>query len=252
MRAVNRDDVITDLAEALRERPKVHAVWLEGSDALGTVDSHSDIDIVVDVEDGEEEAILAVARDRLREFGPLDYVSTITQPAEGLRRQVIHIADTPATLLIDIVVQSHSRDFTFLRGHPSEIPKVLFDRSNVIRFRDVDARELERHRIERTATLAAEFRPGARIPKYLERGQFLEALAVYRKFLLEPLVEILRLRYCPLVSEYGLVQVSRHLPADVVARLERLHAVTSTADIAQCLIAGEAWFRETVTEMAVK
>jgi hypothetical protein len=193
--------------------------------------------------------ILAVARDRLREFGSLDYISTVTRPADGLRHQIVHIADTPAAWLIDVVIQSHSRDFTFVRGHPSEIPKVLFDRSQVIRFRDVDAAELERRRNERVAALAAEFRPAARIPKYLARGQYLEALSAYRKYLLEPLVEILRLRYCPLVADHGLVHASRHLPADVVTRLERLHAVTSTADIAQCLIAGDEWFLETVREL---
>jgi hypothetical protein len=244
--AMTREGIIRHLAEILAGAPAVHAVWLEGADATGSTDEHSDIDIVTDVDDGQEASVLALVRNALAEFGSLDYVSAITTPTSGLRHQVLHIEGTPAPWLIDVVVQSHSRDFTFTRGHPSEVPRVLFDRSGVVQFRDTEAAALAAEIEDRTRQFAKEFRPTSRIAKYVRRGQFLEALGAYRKFLLEPLVELLRLRYCPLAHDYGLVHISKHLPTGVVERLERLHAVTSVTEIAEQTEVGEEWFWEIV------
>ena len=52
---INRSEIIESLHK-LRSYPFIYAVWLEGSDAIGANDEFSDIDVWLDVKDGQEDA----------------------------------------------------------------------------------------------------------------------------------------------------------------------------------------------------
>lgn len=60
MNTINREKIISDLAIGLKEVSFVYAFWLEGSDGTNTVDEYSDIDICIDVEDGEENNVFSI------------------------------------------------------------------------------------------------------------------------------------------------------------------------------------------------
>jgi hypothetical protein len=59
-----------------------------------------------------------------------------------LRHRTYHLEGAPETLILDVVVQSHSRRFEFIRQNDAEQPKVIFDKANAIKFRDVDEAQL--------------------------------------------------------------------------------------------------------------
>lgn len=142
-------------------------------------------------------------------------------------------------LFVDLCVQSHSRTLAFTEGQ--DAVKVLFDKKNAIRFRappKPDSAAL-------IQKLSAEFDIfQAWVEKALVREQFLEAFAAYQTYTLNPLVKVLRLRYAPLKTDYGLKHSYQDLPAGVTAKLEAFYKVASLAELRMLHAEATAWFNE--------
>ena len=69
------------------------------------------------------------------------------------------------------------------------------------------------------------------VEKEVARGHFLEALHSLHIYVLEPLVELLRLHYVPRKGDYHLKDIAHDLPEGMVKTLEDLYRVTSLEDI---------------------
>jgi len=198
---VTQEHVIDALHARFKDDPLVFALWLEGSDAFDRVDEYSDVDVVMDVEDGHEEATLSHVEDALRTLGDLDLVSPVGRPNQHLWHKVFHIKGSSEYLYIDVDIQRHSRDFSFIEGDPDERPRVIFDKAQVLRFKPAEANAKEL--AERLHRIKSFFAQRTRVTKYLRRGLFLEAWASYHRCVLQPLVELLRLRYRPAAPTTG-------------------------------------------------
>lgn len=172
-------------------------------------------------------------------LGELDHISEVTRPNAKLLHQVFHIWGTSEYLMLDVDIQSHSREFAFCYENRSEQPLVLFDKVQVIRFEHMDPKKLAAEVRDQLTSIAATFAQRSRAVKYTKRGLFLEALAYYQKYVLAPLVQLLRLQYAPLTSYNYLVHLSRDLPKDVVAELEELYSVRSANEIGQKIARAE-------------
>jgi hypothetical protein len=86
----------------------VYAFWLEGSDALGTADDYSDIDIWIDVADAFESPSYEIVETALSELSPIDYMYIEPPGHPKLRQRVYHLAGTSEYLMIDFNWQLHS------------------------------------------------------------------------------------------------------------------------------------------------
>lgn len=244
-----------DVLELLRKRfepdPRVLAFWIEGSVAGGTADAFADLDFVMDVVEGTEEALLADIQDTLSTLGELDLVSETERPNAFLWYRVFHIVGSSEHLFLDATVQRHGRAFTFWEG-ADDLPKVIFDKASVVRSGVLDTATQEAAKAQRLRALRSRYAQRARALKYIERGRFLEAWAYYQNFVLRPLVELLRLRYAPLRADHGLVHISEELPANVRVRLEPLYQVGSLPDMRGKLEDADALFEETLGDLGIK
>ncbi|CAN5815604.1 hypothetical protein BH24DEI2_BH24DEI2_14950 [soil metagenome] len=105
---------------------------------------------------------------------------------------------------------------------------ILFDKANVVRWED--APDLAQSLETRKQFLSAQLEVYRRwVEKALARGEFLEALAAYHNYILEPLVDLLRLSHAPHKRDHHLKHFYGDLPTEVVTRLEHLYAVNSLA-----------------------
>jgi len=228
----NRKQIIGALENGLKKCSFVFAFWLEGADAMGTVDKYSDIDIWLDVQDGREVNVIKKVRGILSRLAPLDFVHEINHPDPKICQIFFHLKGSSEFLIIDVCVQSHSRDMLFTRGHKDEAVKVVFDKAGVVRFCDLDQAEFKRKlklRIDELRKTFLFFQ--AWVMKGVRRNNFLEALSYYHSFVLAPLVELLRIYYEPTKREFGLKHVERDLPRSGLKSLEDLYKVNSTVDI---------------------
>ena len=123
------------ISNGARGDPLVYACWLEGADSDNTV----------------EETALREVEAALSKLDHLDYnYEKAMADHSKLRHRIYHLEGTPETLILDVVVQSYSKDFEFIRQNEAEQPRVIFDKAEAINFRDADETQLEQTLRERT------------------------------------------------------------------------------------------------------
>ena len=243
----SRNRIITTLRRHLEPNPQILAMWLEGADATGHVDDYSDLDICCSVEAGSLAQVADQAEQALASLGPLDFRQRL-QDKKDFQHLVFHLADTSAYLLIDFNIFV-ARGSEFVAGDAIEQPLVLFDKAQVVRY----VSQAERLNIlashQRLQALKDTVAQVSRLDKYVKRGDFLEAFGYYQRWLLEPLIEGLRMQYTPLHPDYFIVHISRHLPSHVLHRLEELFQVNSVADIERKHKEALTFFEETIAAL---
>jgi len=243
---IDRNDIINNLRAALEPLPYIHALWLEGADATDMVDVYSDIDFWIDFDDEYEEDSINAVEMALASVAEIDLKEVFSHPHPKIRQRIYHLAGTSDFLMLDICWQCHSRgdEIVFIEGSVVENAQVLFDKSNVIRWKTYDTKgDADTH----NAVLSScQYRYGqhSRVEKYVRRGLYLEAYAYYNKYVLNPLIDLLRLLHTPANTDYYLVHISHHIPAVEREKLEWFAQVTSLADIEARLTPAREWFTE--------
>ncbi|GAB6926247.1 hypothetical protein JCM10914A_02300 [Paenibacillus sp. JCM 10914] len=249
MHTPSRSRIVEHLVEGLKGKSQVEAVWLEGSDGTGHADELSDIDIVIHVQSGSEDEVLEYVEELLSELASLDMSYEESSSDPHRRYKVFHLRDTPATLLLDVNVQSGREMAEFLEENDSEVPMILFDKHNLVQTSKVDWDEWNKRLRTRLYDLENTINQRARVEKYITRNKLLEALGYYHKFILAPLIEILRIRYKPINHDYYIVSISKHLPASVIKQLEELHQVSTVEDIQSHVDVAYRWFHEVLSDI---
>ncbi|PIS04648.1 MAG: hypothetical protein COT81_05385 [Candidatus Buchananbacteria bacterium CG10_big_fil_rev_8_21_14_0_10_42_9] len=247
-----RKRIVNQLKKEFENNPNVFAFWLEGSDAIGKNDEYSDLDPWLDVADGKEEEIFNKVEIALKNIASLDISFEVEHPDKKIRQKYYHLKGTSKYLLIDLCIQSHSRKFKFIKGHKYEVPQVIFDKNNVIRFLTIENENLKMQNQQRLHYLENRFGQTARVKKYIKRGKFLEALIYYHEWALKPLVELLRIKYTPLISNYYLVKISDDLPKEALKKVEDLYRVSSISEIEKKLPNAQHLFEATMEEVKAK
>jgi predicted nucleotidyltransferase len=236
-----RQEILAFLQAKLEPHPQVHALWLEGADARDRVDEFSDLDLWFDVEDGQEEIVLKQIEQYLNELAPLDMVYKKPDFHPQIKQCFFHLTNTSEFLIIDVCIQSHSREFEF---GPSDPVKVIFDKSNIIRFQqNVEKIDV----LEQAKAIQSEvmlYRVW--VLKALKRGYWLEAISYYHERILEPLARVLRLHYTPEKAEYGFKHFDQDLPNDVIVELKMLIHIDSSERLESNLNKAVEWLNETV------
>lgn len=250
--AITKQQIIDALKMRLQENPLVYALWLEGSDSIDSSDEYSDIDIVADVKDGNERVIFEEIEKILSEISELDFNYEGPRPNKFSYYKIFHLKNSPEHLLIDVNIQSHSRNFVFTKENKYEQPLILFDKIGAIKFKTANAADIEKGIRNRLPYLEAAFHQRSKVKKYILRKKYLEAIVYYHKNVLHPLVELLRLKYTPLNSDYHLIHITDHLPTEVVEDIENLYKTFSVEEIAEKLPIAERLFSKTIQELKNK
>lgn len=244
---VEREQIIKAIEDGLTSNPSVFAFWLEGADASGLLDEYSDMDIWLDVEDGQENSIFQNVEEILKKLGELDFAYEQEQPHPQIRHKNFHIKGTPDSLLLDVCIQSHSREFEFTKGLRGEEVKIIFDKPGVIKFKEFDENQWKKMQEKRVHHLKHIFAQEARVTKMIKRGEFIDAFHFYYKFILQPLSELLRIRYAPQQQAF-LKYISKDLPKDIAGKLENLYKVNSLEEMITKIEAAKQLFRDTLSE----
>jgi len=228
---LDRDFIINSIKEYAISKDYVYAMWLEGADGLNKVDEYSDLDIWFDVEDSMRNSFIEELVSKLSELGRID--SRMNKVTSEIFQSNIHLENTSEFLTIDLAAQNDSRDryaTCFIKGSITEVPLIIFDRNDIISFKEPDLvdRDLLKKVYEEKKNRILQY---SRVTKYIKRNQFIECFMEYDKQIVKPIVTIARIIYTPEIYDYELCHISRHLPKDVVEKIEQLYKVSSFDDI---------------------
>jgi hypothetical protein len=255
MRNINREKIISLIKDRFINMYQVHAYWLEGADGLNAVDEYSDIDIWLDVEDGYEEYIFKIAEEELSKLGKLDFKFNVDHKHPKIQQNYYHIEGTSEYLIIDFCIQSHSRDkneVRFVKGDILEFPKVIFDKADVISILVKDE-EIDLSLIQNSIKeIESKYMQHSRVIKYVERNNYPEAFIYYLKYVADPLVELIRLKYTPKYSYLHLIHISNHIPKEDVRLLEGYYKINSLEDIRSSTIRAKETCAKLIKEIKEK
>jgi hypothetical protein len=248
MSGSSRDEILAIIVSGLKGEDYILAVWLEGADGTKSVDEYSDIDLVCYSKEGHVEDTVSRLDEILNGIGQLDIAyEQLGRPADN-RYKVYHLAETPESLLLDVTFQSERFPVSFVDEDKTVVPIALIDKANILQFHKADTeahRSQLRHQLVQAQGMYSQ---RSRAVKYTGRGLFLESLIYYQKYVLQPLVEVLRIIHTPFQADCFLVHATRDFPADVVSLLETLYGVTSVKEIAEGMEVANVLFGKAVIE----
>ncbi|MFK7601919.1 hypothetical protein ACI3L1_06870 [Deinococcus sp. SM5_A1] len=170
-------------------------------------------------------------------FGPLDVEDVYVHPHSQIQQRFYRSVGLPPFLFVDVCIQTHGREVVF---GPADAFLGLFDRDGVLKCGAAPTMQIE---AEAEALISRRWH-WILVEKEVRRGHPLEALASYHAEVLEPLTELLRLRYAPHKIGYGLKHIYADLPAEVTRELESLYALTHPDDLRGGMEQAGRWMDE--------
>jgi len=245
---INKDTIINKLNDTLKPLPYIFVLWLEGADANGTADEYSDIDIWVDFQDNYEEQAVKAVETALSEIAEIDYKYVIPyNPSVKILSRRYHLAGTSKYLVIDFQWQLHSRpkdEYVFVKDDKIEAAKVIFDKAHIIQYKPFESSLFTKQNQQRLEEAKYRMTQLVRVEKYVCRGQYLEAYDHYNCYILQSLIDVLRIIYTPAHAHYYLCHISCHIPESDKIKLEYFSRISSFDDITQKIPEAEKWFNE--------
>jgi hypothetical protein len=231
---ISRDAIVDALTQRLEFVEFIRAAWLGGSAAFDRLDEFSDIDVQFDVAAGMVQRGSRPLRRSCPRSAQLNTSGLFPCPHDTAMRSVFYrLEGTNEFAFIDIVVMNHDKEPRFNEVERQGHPIVLFDKDGVVTTTAVDD---EKHAREIGGRLAA-IRDGqplgnSLVAKEIARGNPLDAFALYQRFCIEPIVELLRMKHCPERCDFGLRYVALDLPEPVFRQLVDLCFVRDLEDLA--------------------
>ena len=250
---IDKNMIIDKLTDTLKPLPYIFALWLEGADANGTADEYSDIDVWVDFEDEYEEQAIKDVETALSELAQIDYKYIMPgNPSVKIRSRRYHLAGTSKYLMIDFQWQFHSRpkdEYIFFKDNKIESAKVIFDKEHIIQYKPFDLSIFTQSNLQCLEEAKYRMTQLMRVEKYVRRGQYLEAYDHYNCYILQSLIELLRLIYTPSHTHYYLCHISQHIPKSDKTKLEYFSRIASLDDITEKTPKAEKWFYELIKKI---
>lgn len=250
---LTREQIIDALYQALHALPAVRAAWLGGSDASGRTDRYSDIDCQALVDDEAVEMVFTAVSNALNALSPIDRQYRIPEPAwHGHSQAFYRLQDAPPWLLVDLAVLKTSSPpgNRFLEPERHGYQQILFDRDGIVQPAPFDRPAHEAAMKDRLRHLAARFELfHIFVDKAIWRQDPPDAVGMYHAMTIRPLVELLRMRYCPDKYDFGVRYLQRDLPPEVYQQLEPLFFCSDLAELERKQATAVALFRATLSAL---
>jgi hypothetical protein len=249
---MNRIELRDVLEKRLVACDAVLAMWEAGSHAFARTDEFSDLDIgLLARNDGVDEAWKAVD-DAFESIGGVNLRWVLTTHIfKGMEQRVFQPRATNRWLQADVGVFPESVEFLYNEIERHGKATVLFDKVNRLTPPKWDhekhvreMREALQQEVMKWRTHYGWFR------KELARGRNVDAFGFYIGLSIRPLLAVLGMVHRPDRWDYGFRYVKEDMPAEAVARLQRVLYIPDPELLEERFTEANAMFDEAVTELA--
>jgi hypothetical protein len=217
------------VSDALQQLAHVLAGWESGSVAFDLEDEYSDIDLNFLLDDASPvDPVYAAVESALGTVSPI--VASHSAPPG----RYFKLLDGGDFLLVDVCL-FRTGDLTErldIERHGRVRP--LFDKGEWLRSDASAGVSQVARRAKRLEEILAWFSVSQSfVRKAIIRGRQVEALAAFWGYTLKPLVELLRMRYCPERWDFGMRYLDRDLPGPVYDEVRGIMFVGESDDLAE-------------------
>jgi len=243
--------MIYALITTLEPLASVNAMWEGGSKAWGHYDEYSDIDLQLDVQDGDVEDVFALIDSTLAGLSPIAFKYRIPEPAwHGMSQCFYRLSDASEFHLLDLAIRKASDRGRFDERELHGEPVVHFDKLGVVTVSSLDQaahREAVAKRVADLRQLFGLFK--GFVQKEVLRDNQLGALQFYHSMVLRPLNEMARIAYCPDRYNFSWHYNAFDLPAELNGRLEQICYVATMEELAEKQHKAEELFMELLAKV---
>ena len=241
-----RDRIVRVVSTALEQHQAARAGWEGGSAAFGAIDAYSDIDLnfVVD-DDCSLDELYDLAEAALVDVSPISLVHAVP-PGRYYK-----LAVGGDFLFVDLCLYRESASEIPLDPDRHGDIRRLFDKGRWTNPKPVDqaafhgARDARYRELSKWFVVSQSF-----VRKAILRGKHVEAVASYWSYTLNPLSELLRMRFCPIRWDFrGMRYLERDLPSHVYEEFKELVFVSNLKDLETKRVAAEGWGVRLLTEL---
>jgi hypothetical protein len=231
-----RSRVSAAICNALHPLPNVLAGWEGGSAAFEAADEYSDIDLNFLVKDEASIELLYASAEKA-----LGAISSVMAQHTAPPGRYYKLKDADE-LLVDLcfLPVGASDHYLDVERHGRVIP--LFDKGAWLQSRSLDRDALATKREARLRELQTWFLISQSfVRKAIIRGSEVEAVTAFWSYTLKPLVELLRMRYCPVRWDFGMRYLDRDLPPPFYDRVRDLAFASDLQDLDGKFTKAVAW-----------
>jgi len=248
---ITREEIIATLVTALKPLNYVYALWEGGSASFDRIDQWSDIDLYLVVEDEKVEDSLSSIEQGFLNLSEIDLKFRLPEPTWHGHSQIFYrLKKASPFLFLDIVVIKKSSKDKFLQFRIHGEPVVYFDKIAVVKDDPVDPGYFLNKIQARLEMLKTNFDLfQVLILKELNRGNEIEAFSYYLAYTYRPLIEVLRIKYCPYHHNFHNSYIYYDLPPEVVKRLHKLNFIANSEELRHCRAEVEVWFWEIINNI---
>ena len=244
--SLTRENIVKTIRDETQSLPYFQCMWEAGAAAFGRVDEWSDIDLQLAVDDDKVADAVSTINQLLEKLGGIESRLVLPEPTpHGHWQAFYQLKGSSPYLLLDLVIMKKgtSRD-RFSQPEIHGNAKVYYDKVGFVETEPLNRRDLNEKLRKRAEFISAQFdlfQPF--VLKELNRKNYVEAFAYYNGVTLRPLVEILRIKYCPERYDFYTRYVYYDLPRDVAERLEKFYYVSNPDDLERKHHEAGEWFR---------
>lgn len=240
------------VSQTLEPLPHVHALWEGGSEAFGRADAWSDLDLQACVDDNRVADTFAAVETALEKAVGIEATFVVPEPAwHGFAQRFYRFRGQPPWLMLDLCLRRRSDRPTFLETEIHGRQPFLFDRIGLATVQGpLDREKWEKQLRERVAFLRTKVGMFAHlVEKEIRRQHPIDAFTFYQGMILQPLVELLRIRHDPWRHGFGLRYLHHVLPRGVARRLQDLCFLRHPDDLQAKSRGALRWFDELAQEL---
>jgi hypothetical protein len=223
------DDLLAWIDQRHQVDVDLRACWSGGSAATGGYDDHSDLDLNVLAAPGTFVRVYDDLVASLRDSFELTSLWLLPETTYSDGRQLFATLDddpgalTTPTRLVDIVVYEPTEEHRCIDVRRHGTPLVRFDPDGLVEVRHDDEDGLRRGAADtvdqiRQRRLVAEWL----VNRATVRGHLPEAVSLYLRFALLPVIQLLRARDCPARHDYMFRYLHTDLKPEDAARIDTL------------------------------
>ncbi len=222
-------DFLAWLDEQGATDPDLRSAWIGGSAATGGYDEYSDLDVEALAAEGTATQLYKrLLSEIVQTFSPTSVWELPESTYEDGRQCFVTFDASPGDLttptrLVDIVVWETTDEHRHIDVRRHGTPLVRFDPDGLLVLRHDDEADLRRG-MEATISQLRQRRLVGEwlVNRAIARDHLPEAVSLYLRFALTPVVQLLRARDCPERHDYGLRYLHTDLAPEDAARIDTL------------------------------
>lgn len=228
---MHREEIFNEIINELRSYPQINLLAEGGAKAFRRYDKLSDLDLMLDVEDGKVGETVKQFESFLEKLGG---ISTVYAAAENkdFQHKFYKLKNADRFAIIDLFIVERSNPVKELEQQIHGDFVIHYDRYGYMKDQvfDKDAFQKKVDAFGKKSKNVFEFFL-FQAEKEILRGRYIDALAYYFDLMLKPLIRLLRIKYNPIHYNFELRYLNDELPAGIVKEIEKLLSIKDPEDL---------------------